>query len=56
MGFTTGNGNTLALGLSGGKAVISGQGEILSTGNSAKVVISSTAPADTSTLWVVPKS
>lgn len=56
IGFTAGDGSTLALGLSGGKAVISGQGEILNTGNSAKVVISSTAPADTSALWVVPKS
>jgi hypothetical protein len=54
IGFTSGDGTTMAIGISGGKAVVSEQGEIFHQGNSARVTItnsSAVAPSDMEGLW-----
>ena len=51
IGYKNSNGINY-MGFNNGKPYVYGQGDILHTGNSAKVVISQTAPSDTAALWV----
>lgn len=52
MGYKTGDTVQGYIGFDNGEAVVYNKGKIFHTGNSAKVVVSATAPSDTSSVWV----